>query len=68
MSTVVFARHQITAAERFRDAGWVAFVALILGIPLIGLTTVDTGGALGVETRFGVLAIFVVVAFGGRLC
>ena len=67
MSTVVFARHQITAAERFRDAGWVAFVALILGIPLIGLTTVDGGGALEVNTRFGVLAIFVVVAFAGRL-
>ena len=67
MSTVVFARHQITAAERFRDAGWVAFVALILGIPLIGLTTVDGGGALEVSTRFGTLAVCVVVAFAGRL-
>ncbi|MBR0566940.1 high-affinity branched-chain amino acid ABC transporter permease LivM [Azoarcus sp. L1K30] len=67
MSAVVFARHQITPAERLRDAGWVAFVALILGIPLIGLTTVDAGGSLEVSTRFGLLAACVVAAFGGRL-
>ena len=41
MSAVVFARHAMTPAERLRDAGWVAFVGLILGIPLVGLTTVD---------------------------
>ncbi len=52
MSAVVFARHAMTPAERLRDAGWVAFVGLILGIPLVGLTTVDVGGRLGVETRF----------------
>jgi branched-chain amino acid transport system permease protein len=56
MSAVVFARHAMTPAERLRDAGWVAFVGLILGIPLVGLTTVDVGGRLGVETRFGLLA------------
>ena len=44
MSAVVFARHAMTPAERLRDAGWVAFVGLILGIPLVGLTTVDVGG------------------------
>ncbi|AVZ78493.1 branched-chain amino acid ABC transporter permease [Zoogloeaceae bacteirum Par-f-2] len=67
MSTVVFAHHAMTPAERLRDAGWIAFVALILGIPLIGLTTVDAGGRLAVETRFGLLAAAVAVAFGGRL-
>ena len=49
MSAVVFARHAMTPAERLRDAGWVAFVGLILGIPLVGLTTVDVGGRLGVD-------------------
>ena len=67
MSAVVFARHAMTPAERLRDAGWVAFVGLILGIPLIGLTTVDVGGRLGVETRFGLLAAAVAAVFAGRL-
>ncbi|MBC9070464.1 high-affinity branched-chain amino acid ABC transporter permease LivM [Thauera sp. CAU 1555] len=67
MSTVVFAHHGMTPAERLRDAGWIAFVALILGIPLIGLTTVDAGGRLAVETRFGLLVAAVAIAFGGRL-
>ncbi|THF61868.1 high-affinity branched-chain amino acid ABC transporter permease LivM [Pseudothauera nasutitermitis] len=67
MSTVVFAHHGMTPAERLRDAGWIAFVALILGVPLIGLTTVDVGGRLAVDTRFGLLAVAVVAAFAGRL-
>ncbi len=67
MSAVVFAHHRMSPAERLRDAGWVAFVALLLGIPLIGLTTVDAGGHLEVSTRFGMLALFVAVAFGGRI-
>ena len=67
MSTVVFARHAMTPAERLRDAGWVAFVGLILGIPLVGLTTVDVGGRLGVETRFGLLAAAIAAVFAGRL-
>ena len=67
MSAVVFARHAMTPAERVRDAGWVAFVGLILGIPLIGLTTVDVGGRLGVETRFGLLAAAIAAVFAGRL-
>ena len=67
MSAVVFARHAMTPAERVRDAGWVAFVGLILGIPLVGLTTVDVGGRLGVETRFGLLAAAVAAVFAGRL-
>jgi len=67
MSAVVFARHRMSPADRLRDAGWIAFVALVLGIPLIGLTTVDAGGRLEVATRFGSLAIFIAVAFFGRL-
>ena len=67
MSAVVFARHAMTPAERLRDAGWVAFVGLILGIPLVGLTTVDVGGRLGVETRFGLLAAAIAAVFAGRL-
>ena len=59
MSAVVFARHRMSPADRLRDAGWIAFVALVLGIPLIGLTTVDAGGRLEVATRFGSLAIFI---------
>jgi branched-chain amino acid transport system permease protein len=57
----------MTPSERLRDAGWVAFVGLILGIPLVGLTTVDVGGRLGVETRFGLLAAAVAAVFAGRL-
>ncbi|MFU2488618.1 high-affinity branched-chain amino acid ABC transporter permease LivM [Thauera sp. WH-1] len=67
MSAVVFARHAMTPAERLRDAGWVAFVGLILGVPLIGLTTVDVGGRLAVDTRFGLLAVFIAAVFAGRL-
>lgn len=67
MSAVVFARHAMTPTERLRDAGWVAFVGFILGVPLVGLTTVDMGGRLGVETRFGLLAMAVVAVFAGRL-
>ncbi len=67
MSAIVFARHAMTPTERLRDAGWVAFVGLILGVPLIGLTTVDVGGRLGVETRFGLLVAAVAAVFAGRL-
>ena len=67
MSAVVFARHAMTPVERLRDAAWVAFVGLVLGIPMVGLTTVDAGGRLGVETRFGLLAAVVAAVFGGRL-
>lgn len=66
MSAIIVARHARTPAERFKDAAWVAFVALLLGIPMVGLTTVDQGGALAVTTRFGVLAAFVAASFAGR--
>lgn len=67
MSAVVFAQHAMTPAERLRDAAWIAFVGLILGIPMLGLTTVDAGGRLVVATRFGLLAAVVAAVFGGRL-
>ncbi|NMG75495.1 high-affinity branched-chain amino acid ABC transporter permease LivM [Aromatoleum diolicum] len=66
MSAVIVARHARTPTERFKDAAWVAFVALLLGIPMVGMTTVDQGGALVVTTRFGVLAAFVAASFAGR--
>lgn len=67
MSAVVFARHAMTWPERVRDAGWIAFVGLMLGIPLIGLTTVDEGGKLVVHTRFALLAWTVAAVFVARL-
>ena len=63
----VFAQGAPTLAERFKDATVVALVALLLGIPMVGLTTVDQGGMLQVVTRGYWLAIFVAVSFGGRL-
>ncbi len=54
-------------AERCKDAVSVAFVALLLGVPMIGLTTVDQGGALQVATRWPLLGLLVLVVFAGRL-
>jgi branched-chain amino acid transport system permease protein len=67
MSALVFAQHAPTPAERFKDASAVAFVALLLGVPMIGLTTVDQGGALHVASRWPMLFAFVAVSFIGRL-
>ena len=50
-----------------RDAGLAAFVALVLAIPLVGFRAVDTGGPLGLDTRFDAVAIGVAVVFLGRL-
>ena len=67
MSAFVSTHQAPTLTERLRDALSIAFVALLLGIPMIGLTTVDQGGALQVATRWPALAGFVAAAFGGRL-
>jgi branched-chain amino acid transport system permease protein len=67
MSVVVLAQHAPSMRERLKDAAAVACVALLLGIPMIGLTTVDQGGALHVATRWPVLAAFVALCFVGRL-
>ncbi len=66
MSTVIQTAHARTMQERLKDAVGVAFVAMVLGIPMIGLTTVDTGGALQVQTRWPMLGVFIALAFVGR--
>ena len=67
MTTLVLAPRAVSLADRLKDAAAIAFVALLLGIPMIGLTTVDQGGALRIATRWPALAAFVVVCFAGRL-
>ncbi len=66
MSALVFAEQNTTPAARLKDAAAVAFVALLLGIPMIGITTVDRGGALQIATRWPMLLAFVAASFGGR--
>ncbi|MBI3526209.1 MAG: high-affinity branched-chain amino acid ABC transporter permease LivM [Betaproteobacteria bacterium] len=63
----IFPRQALSIAERLRDAGWIAFVALVLGVPMIGLTTVDAGNKLVVHTRLPLLMEFVAACFLGRL-
>ena len=67
MTAVIQTSHAPTWSERLKDAGGVAFVALVLGIPMIGLTTVDAGGMLEVRTRWAALGLFILLAFLGRL-
>ncbi|MCM8599450.1 MAG: DUF3382 domain-containing protein, partial [Candidatus Accumulibacter sp.] len=67
MATLVLAHQGVSAGDRVRDAASVAFVALLLGIPIIGLTTVDEGGVLRIATRWPTLFAFVVGCFVGRL-
>jgi branched-chain amino acid transport system permease protein len=67
MATLVLAHQGISPAERLKDAAAVSFVALLLGIPMIGLTTVDQGGALRIATRWPMLFAFVAACFAGRL-
>ena len=67
MSALVLAHHQISPVERLKDAAAVAFIALLLGIPMIGLTTIDQGGALRIATRWPALLAFIAACFAGRL-
>jgi len=67
MSALVLAHHQISPVERLKDAAAVAFIALLLGIPMIGLTTIDQGGALRIATRWPTLLAFIAACFAGRL-
>lgn len=67
MTAVVHLGHTTTLPERLKDAAWIGFVALILGIPMIGLTTVDGGGKLVVQTRWPLLGYFIMASFFGRL-
>ncbi len=61
------------SAPRFKlpaalaDAGIVAGVAILLGLPLVGLRTVTKSGGLAIETRIVELAIAAVLIFAGRL-
>ena len=57
----------MTAAERLKDAILAAAVAALLALPLIGFETVDTGGPLGIKTRFDYIAYAAIVVFLGRL-
>ena len=68
MSAPFAIAHPPSLAERLKDAGAAALVALILGIPLIGLTTQDQGGALVVISRWPELLLFVVASTLGRFC
>jgi branched-chain amino acid transport system permease protein len=67
MSAVFNIEHAPTAQERIKDGLTTALVALILGIPMIGLVTVDEGGKLVVHTRWMLLGLFVVAVFFGRM-
>ena len=67
MPVLVSVNEAPTLSARVGDAGRVALIALLLGIPMIGLYTVDQGGALRVSARWPLLAAFVAVAFCGRL-
>ncbi|MEI7431793.1 MAG: high-affinity branched-chain amino acid ABC transporter permease LivM [Betaproteobacteria bacterium] len=67
MTVPVQVHGELTFAERCKDALAVAFISLLLGIPMIGLTTVDQGGSLQVATRWPLLAGFVGAVFAGRL-
>jgi branched-chain amino acid transport system permease protein len=53
--------------DALRDAALVAFVALILAIPLVGFQAVDTGGPLGLKQRWDWVAAGVIAVFLGRL-
>ncbi|HNI74542.1 MAG TPA: high-affinity branched-chain amino acid ABC transporter permease LivM [Accumulibacter sp.] len=67
MTALVLQENHSSAATRLKDAAAVALVAVLLGIPMIGLTTVDQGGALRVASRWPLLAAFVGACFFGRL-
>ncbi|MFC7333324.1 high-affinity branched-chain amino acid ABC transporter permease LivM [Rhodocista pekingensis] len=56
-----------TLAARLKDAGLAAGVALLLAIPFIGLTTVNTDQGLSVATRWPWVGYAVAAVFAGRL-
>ncbi|MCW0232710.1 MAG: high-affinity branched-chain amino acid ABC transporter permease LivM [Ferrovibrio sp.] len=57
----------MAVAERLRDAFLAALVAAVLALPLIGFETIDTGGPLGIKTRFDYIAYSAIAVFFGRL-
>ncbi len=58
---------RIPWGARVKDAALAAVVAGLLAIPLIGLHAVDDAKGLGIDTRFGAVAIGVAFVFIGRL-
>jgi branched-chain amino acid transport system permease protein len=59
---------RIDAVRALRDASWTALLAFGLFLPLIGFVTLQNmDRQLVLGTRFGLLAAFVAVVFGGRL-
>lgn len=56
----------MTVAERLKDAILAAGVAALLALPLIGFETIDTGGPLGIKTRFDYIAYAAIAVFLGR--
>jgi branched-chain amino acid transport system permease protein len=59
---------RVDAIRALRDAGWTALLACGLFLPLIGFVTVQNmDRQLVLDTRFGLLAAFVAIVFGGRL-
>lgn len=53
--------------HRLADAGLAALLAALLGIPFIGMTTVDVAGRLVVQTRWHWLLGAAAIIFAGRL-
>jgi branched-chain amino acid transport system permease protein len=54
-------------AHLIKDAALAALVALVLGIPLVGVQTVEVNAALTIRTRCDWVAIGVAAVFVGRL-
>jgi branched-chain amino acid transport system permease protein len=52
---------------RLKDAFLAALVAGVLALPLLGFETVDTGGPLGIKTRWHLVAYAAIGVFIGRL-
>ena len=57
----------MTAQQRVKDAALAALVAAILALPMLGFETVDTGGPLGIKTRWHYVAYAAMAVFIGRL-
>ncbi len=54
-------------SSALRDAFVISIVAVVVMLPMIGLFTTPSGGALVVETRFPELGLAVLLVFLGRL-
>lgn len=65
MSTLRFSGSRGIRA-RLGDSFRVALVGMVLGIPLIGITTTDAGGKLHLQTRWEALAVAVGIVFACR--